>query len=114
MAKESSDMFPPLKAVAGALSVLIKNYDVSALCSSTGHFLILYPILLQQTSDNAQMVKEIEKRVQSLSGVLASPASEDDYAERGRRLELRRFELYQYVMVCSSPSQEAPGSCCRA
>ena len=28
IAKESSDMFLPLKAVAGALSVLIKNYDV--------------------------------------------------------------------------------------
>ena len=27
--KESSDMFLPLKAVAGAMSVLIKNYDVS-------------------------------------------------------------------------------------
>ena len=27
--KESSDMFLPLKAVVGALSVLIKNYDVS-------------------------------------------------------------------------------------
>jgi len=27
--KESSDMFPPLKAVVGALSVLIQNYDVS-------------------------------------------------------------------------------------
>lgn len=28
IAKESSDMFPSLKAVAGALSVLVKNYDV--------------------------------------------------------------------------------------
>lgn len=28
-AKESSDMFPPLKAVLGAISVLIKNCDVS-------------------------------------------------------------------------------------
>ena len=28
--KESSDMFLPLKAVAGAISVLIRNYDVSA------------------------------------------------------------------------------------
>lgn len=28
IAKESSDMFPPLKAVVGALAVLIKNYDV--------------------------------------------------------------------------------------
>jgi hypothetical protein len=27
--KESSDMLPPLKTVVGALSVLIKNYDVS-------------------------------------------------------------------------------------
>lgn len=31
IAKESSDMFLPLKAVVGALSVLIKNYDVSPL-----------------------------------------------------------------------------------
>ena len=29
IAKESSDMFPPLKAVVGAVSILIKNYDVS-------------------------------------------------------------------------------------
>ena len=29
IAKESSDMFLPLKAVAGALAVLIKNYDVN-------------------------------------------------------------------------------------
>lgn len=30
IAKESSDAFPPLKAVVGAVSVLIGNYDVSA------------------------------------------------------------------------------------
>jgi len=30
VAKESSDMFLPLKAVVGALSVFIENYDVSA------------------------------------------------------------------------------------
>jgi len=29
IAKESSDMFLPLKAVVGAISVLIKNHDVS-------------------------------------------------------------------------------------
>ena len=28
IAKESTDMFLPLKAVVGALSVLIRNYDV--------------------------------------------------------------------------------------
>jgi hypothetical protein len=32
IAKESSDMFPPLKAVVGALSVLITNYDVGISC----------------------------------------------------------------------------------
>ena len=35
--KESSDMFLPLKAVVGALSVLIKNYDVQ-------YPLVSYPI----------------------------------------------------------------------
>jgi hypothetical protein len=48
---------------------------------------------LQQTSDNAEKVEEIERRAQSLSGVLASPVSENDYAEKGRRVELRRFVL---------------------
>lgn len=42
MAKESSDMFLPLKAVAGAVSVLIKNYDVSVSCSGAKHLLISY------------------------------------------------------------------------
>ena len=46
--------------------------------------------LLQQTSDNAEMVKEMERRVWSLSGVLDSPVSENDYAEKGRRVVLRR------------------------
>jgi hypothetical protein len=32
IAKESSDMFLPLKAVVGALSVLITNYDVGISC----------------------------------------------------------------------------------
>jgi hypothetical protein len=31
--KESSDMFLPLKAVVGAMSVLIKSYDVGVSCS---------------------------------------------------------------------------------
>ena len=34
IAKESSDLILPLKAVVGALSVLIKNYDVSLLQTS--------------------------------------------------------------------------------
>jgi hypothetical protein len=40
--KESSDMLFPLKAVVGAVSVLIKYYDVSPLCSQTERLLILW------------------------------------------------------------------------
>ena len=56
-------------------------------CSSIARF------PLQQTSDNAEKVKEIERRAHSLSGVLASPVSEDDYAEKGRRAVLLGFVL---------------------
>jgi len=34
--KESSDLFLPLKAVVGALSVLIRNYDVSPISANVG------------------------------------------------------------------------------
>lgn len=37
IAKESADMFPPLKAVVGAVSVLIKNYDVKHTQASHPH-----------------------------------------------------------------------------
>jgi len=38
--KESSDMFLPLKAVAGAISALMKNYDVSVSRSRVERLLI--------------------------------------------------------------------------
>lgn len=41
IAKETSDMFLPLKAVVGAVSVLIKNYDVSVSLPRTENLLIL-------------------------------------------------------------------------
>jgi hypothetical protein len=46
-------------------------------------------------SDNIEKVEEIKRRVRSLSGVLASPVSEDDYTEGVRRGVLRRFVLAQ-------------------
>ena len=56
--------------------------------SASSSFVCFLP---QQTSDNVDNMKEIERRVQSLSGVLVSPVNEDDYAERGRRVELWRL-----------------------
>lgn len=46
-------------------------------------------------------VKEIERRVQSLFGVLVAPVNEDDYAEKGRRAELRTFVLSHLIYVGS-------------
>jgi len=92
-AKESSDMCPPLKAVVGAVFVLMKNCDVSAPRLRTENILIFVHFLLQQTSDNLDKIKEIERRAHSLSGVLASPASEDDYEEKERRVVLQGFVL---------------------
>ena len=43
--KESSDMCLPLKAVVGAISALMKNYDVSTFRSRTEWLLILFLIL---------------------------------------------------------------------
>ena len=54
-------------------------------------------------------MKEIEKRVQSLSGVLASPTSEEDYAEKGRRLELQRFVLVQIHIGLLTPLRKLQG-----
>jgi hypothetical protein len=66
---------------------------------------------LQQTSDNAENVKEIERRVHSLSGVLGSPVNEDDYAEKGRRVELRRFVLVRiYISLLIPLSGSSRGS----
>lgn len=45
IAKETSDLCPPLKAVVGAMSVLMAGYDVSVFCSQPEHLLIccLFP-----------------------------------------------------------------------
>ena len=46
---------------------------------------------LQQTTANAQQIRDIEERVQSLAGVLASPIYDEDSEEKARRETLRRF-----------------------
>ena len=88
IAKESTDMFLPLKAVVGALSVLIKNYDVkytqTPVLSTVNRF-------LQQTVANAKQIEDIEERVQSLAEVLAYPVDGLDGEEKARREVLRGF-----------------------
>ena len=90
IANASSDMFLPLKAVVGALSVLIKNYDV-------GPNWHLVPLTvnrcLQQTAANADQVTEVEERIRSLGEILAHPIGDHDNEEKARREGLRRFVL---------------------
>jgi hypothetical protein len=89
-AKESSDMCPPLKAVLGALSVLIKNYDVS---SSSRVVLQIANRPLQQTANNVERIKDIGERVESLSEMLTRPVGDQDTEEKARRESLKRFAL---------------------
>lgn len=100
--KESSDLFPPLKAVVGAMSILIRSYDVSVSVLELSISSSFPPFLFQQTSDNVDGMKGVERRVQSLFSVFTSPVGDDDYAEKGRRMELRRFvisctDMYQFM-----------------
>ena len=50
---------------------------------------------LQQTVANAEQIRDIEGRVQSLAGVLASPVGDQDNDEKARREVLRKFALHR-------------------
>ena len=104
IAGESSDMFLPLKAVVGALVVLIKNYDVKYIQAS-GSILTAHRFL-QQTTANAEQITDIEERVQSLAEILASPLVDQDSAEKVRREALRKLVLHhsETPSRCSSIS----------
>ena len=58
IANASSDMFLPLKAVVGALSVLIKNYDVSAPQTNTRRILTVSRSKLLLTKTKSGISRE--------------------------------------------------------
>ena len=86
-AKESSDMLPPLKAVMVALSVLIRNCDVSPPQPPVP---LTADCILQQTFANAEQIKDIEDRIESLSKILTYPVVDQDTGEKARTA-LRKF-----------------------
>ena len=45
----------------------------------------------QQTAANAEQIRDIEGRVQSLAEASASPTSDQDSEEKARRKALRKF-----------------------
>ena len=72
---------------------------------------------LQQTTANAEQIRDIEERVQSLAEILASPVGDQDSGEKARREALRKFALHQRdaVMLLIRPgySQEVVWDCCK-
>ena len=47
--------------------------------------------ILQQTIANAQLIEDIEDRVESFREILASPVGDQDTDEKARRTALRKF-----------------------
>ena len=87
IAKDSFDLFPPLKAVMGALSVLIKNTEVSL----PQHLQSIAEHTSQQSSGNADKIRGVEERIRSLGSILAHLVDDQDNEEKARREILRRF-----------------------
>jgi len=85
--KESSDVFTPLKSVAGGLSAVLKHYDVRI------PILPYHPRhsqLDQQTMVNRQTIESLIPRVEGLAESLSTPVPEGEVKERGRREVLKR------------------------
>lgn len=57
--------------------------------------------------DNAEAVKDIERRVHWLPSVPASPMREDDQAEKTRRGKLQRFVFVEIHAVLLTPTSES-------
>ena len=113
-AKESSDMLPPLRAVLGALFVLIENYDVSPPDTSRP---LTADRILQRTTANVEQIKDIEERIQSLGEMLRSPIGDWDAEENARRTALRRFmfllqETLKHLSLIGR-LQEVGWGCCQ-
>lgn len=86
-AKESADVFPPLKSVVGGLCFIVDNFEVCQL------YHIYYPQhlwALQQTNANNQAVKSLAPRVTALFASLCQPVHEGYVKEEQRRKELQQ------------------------
>ena len=46
---------------------------------------------IQQTTANADQIREVEERIQSLCGILRHPVDDQDSEEKARREILRKF-----------------------
>jgi len=88
LVKESSDVFPPLKSVAGGLSAILNHCEVRFI--SPG----LYRLRSSQPSQQAmacrQTIESLIPRVEQLAGLLSAPVPEGEVKEEDRREILKR------------------------
>jgi hypothetical protein len=85
--KESSDVFAPLKSVAGGLSAVLKYYDVrSTHFFSSSH----RSPENQQTMANRDTIESLIPRIEGLAESLKEPAPEGEVKEIERRDKLMR------------------------
>ena len=87
--RESSDVLVPLKSVAGGLSALFKQYDVSS-CVVPTCTLLTFVCCDKQFISNKDDVRRLIVRVEFLSTSLTGPPKHSDIEETDRREVLER------------------------
>ena len=84
--KESSDVYTPLKFVAGGLWFVLKYYDVGMPVSPNR---LHRSLLNQQTVVNRETIKSLIPRVEGFAKSLSTPAPTGEFKEIKRREELK-------------------------
>ena len=88
MVKESSDVFPPLKSVAGGLSAILDHCEVNSISSE--QYRPRYLWLSQQTVACRETIESLIPRVEQLAESLSTPVPEGEDDEEERRTILKR------------------------
>ena len=88
LVKESSDVFPPLKSVAGGLSAILNHCEVRSMTPRLCRPRCLQ--LSQQTIACRQTIESLIPRVEGLAESLSTPVPEGEVKEEGRRTILKR------------------------
>jgi len=88
MAKESSDVFPPLKSVAGGLLAILNHCEVWSASHVSSSPRFLQPS--QQTVASRKSIELLIPRVEGLAQSLSGPVPEGEVKEEERRKTLKR------------------------
>ena len=85
--RDSTDVFPPLKSIAGGLCSILENCEVWF--TSYVLFKPRCSQLSQRAQGNRRTIESLAPRLKSLAESLCAPVSEGDRKERLRRITLK-------------------------